>query len=157
MRSAGRSSDEHFGEAVGARARDVRPEGVERDVEDALVELLPVGGDLLHARFGVEVPEAYRAVVGAGEEEQPVGVEGEPGDGVEVGDHRVRAASRHGVPEADVAVLVRRHEQRARRVRAHARRGAVARHAQHRLSGLEVVQHERAIAVDDGGARGRVR
>lgn len=134
-------SDEDLGEAVGAGAGDVGPQRVEGDVEDALVELLAVRGDLLHAGLGVQVPQAHGAVVRAGEQEQPVGVQRQPRHRVQVRHHGVRAAARYRVPEPDVPVLVRRHQDRQRRVRAHARGRAVARHAQHRLRGPTPCQY----------------
>lgn len=67
-------SDEDFGESVGAGAGDVRPERMEGHVQDALVELLAVRRDLLHAGLGVQVPQAHGAVVRARQQEQPVGV-----------------------------------------------------------------------------------
>lgn len=126
-------SDEHLGEPVGARAGDVGPQRVERHVQDALVELLAVRRDLLHARLGVQVPQPHGTVMAARQQEQPVGVQRQPRDGVQVRHHGVCAAPGHAVPEADVPVLVRRHQQRQRGVRPHAVRRAVARHAQHRL------------------------
>lgn len=126
-------SDEHFGETVSAGARDVGPQRVERHVQDALVELLAMRSDLLHTRLGVKVPQAHGAVVRARQQEQPVGVQRQPCHGVQVRHHGVRASAGHRVPKTDVAVLVRRHQKRQRRVRPHAVGRAVARHAKHRL------------------------
>ena len=43
---------------------------MEGDVEDALVELLPVRRDLLHARLGLQVPQPDAAVVAWKEEKK---------------------------------------------------------------------------------------
>lgn len=51
------------GEGVGASGGDVGLGGVEGDVVDGLLALLPVGGDLLDAGFAVQVPQTQRAVV----------------------------------------------------------------------------------------------
>lgn len=51
------------GEGVGASRGDVGLGGVEGDVVDGLLAFLPVGGDLLNAGFGVQVPQTQRAVV----------------------------------------------------------------------------------------------
>lgn len=48
--------DEHFGEGVGTTRSDVRLCGMEGDIEDSLVELLSMGGDLLDTCFVLHVP-----------------------------------------------------------------------------------------------------
>src|SRR4029434_296573 len=47
-------------------AGDVGLGRVEGHVVDALVRLLPVGGDLLHARLAVQVPQAHLTVMAWG-------------------------------------------------------------------------------------------
>ena len=56
-------SDEDFGERVGPCAGDERFGRVEGNVENALIELLPVRGDLLNTRLRLQVPQTNAAVV----------------------------------------------------------------------------------------------
>lgn len=51
------SSDEDLGEGVRSGAGNVWLRRVEGHVEDRLVELLAMRGDLLHARLVVQVPQ----------------------------------------------------------------------------------------------------
>lgn len=102
-------SDEHLGEPVGPCAGYVGPQRVERHVQDALVELLAVRRDFLHARLGIQVPQTHGAVVTARQQEQPIGIQSQARNSIQVRDHGVRAAARYAVPEADVPVLVGRH------------------------------------------------
>lgn len=56
-------SYKNFGERIGAAAREVRLARVEGDVEDRLVELLPMRRDLLDTGAVLEVPQPHGAVV----------------------------------------------------------------------------------------------
>lgn len=56
-------SDEDLGEGIRSGAGNVWLRRVEGYVEDGLVELLAMRGDLLHARLVVQVPQPDRAVV----------------------------------------------------------------------------------------------
>ena len=56
-------SDEHFGQGIRSCAGDVRSRRVESHVENTLVEFLPVGCDLLNARFAVQVPQSDTAIM----------------------------------------------------------------------------------------------
>ena len=90
---------------------------MEGHVEDGLVELFSVRRDLLHARLALQVPEADAAVVTAGQQVETVGVDGQAGDGVQMGDHRVRQFAAVVVVETYVSVLVGRDCQRQSRMR----------------------------------------
>ncbi len=57
------TSDENFSEGVGTRACNVGLGRVEGDVEDALVELLPMRGDLLNTSLCLKVPQPNTAIV----------------------------------------------------------------------------------------------
>lgn len=65
----GPASYEDFGESVRPGASDVAFGRVERHVVDRLLELLPVGRELLDAGFALQVPKADGAVVTCGGEE----------------------------------------------------------------------------------------
>ena len=56
-------SHEDLGEGVGAGAGDVRLGRMESNIEDALVELLAVCGDLLHTGLAFQVPQTHAAIV----------------------------------------------------------------------------------------------
>lgn len=68
-RGCSSASYEHFGESVCPGAGDVAFRRVERHVVDGLLELLPVGGELLDAGFTLQVPQADGGVVAWREEE----------------------------------------------------------------------------------------
>lgn len=63
MQGGGWLSHQHLGHPVRPRTGYVRFTGMERYVKYTLVQLLPVGGDLLHTGFGVHAPQADGAVV----------------------------------------------------------------------------------------------
>ena len=58
-----RRTDEHFSQAIGTGTGDVRFRRMESDVVYRLVELLPMGRNLLNTRFRIQIPKTYRTIV----------------------------------------------------------------------------------------------
>lgn len=71
-----------------------------------------MGRDLLHARLVVHVPQPDGAIVRPGQQIQPVRVDGQTGDRVQMGHHRVNQRPGGVVPEPDVPILVGRDRYR---------------------------------------------
>lgn len=100
----------------------------------------------------------------AAEQVEAVGITGQTGDLVEVGDHGVQTLAAVDVPELDLAVVVRRDDDRHRRVHGdgvhaagRARAARLERQHGRRLARLHVVHADGAAQRGDRQQRGGVR